>query len=60
MHTLLMEHFYNYTKIYELVTLSLTFMMNIAILDFITAGCINFVFCKHIYLVYNLSIFIKY
>ena len=48
MHTLLMEPDHNYTKVNDLVTLSLTFMMNIAILDLITAGCINFVFSKHI------------
>ena len=48
MHTLLMEPFHNYTKVKDLVTLSLTFMMKTANLDLITAGCINFVFRKHI------------
>ena len=47
MHILLMETFHNYTKVNDLVTLSLTFMTNIAILDLITAGCIIFVFCIH-------------
>ena len=57
-----MEHFHNYTKVNDLVTLNLTFMMNIAILDLITVGCINFVFCKHIiilFIIYQYSLNIK-
>ena len=57
MHTLLMEPF----QVYDLVTLSLTFMMNIAILDLITAGCINLVLQTHILfnIIYQYSLNIK-
>ena len=63
MHTLLMETFHNYTKVNDLVTFSFTFMMKIAILDLVTASCINFVFCEHIliilFIIYQYSLNIK-